>query len=309
MGLRLRRTSRPYRFLRSHRYRRGHPLRPLYVRVSKCLAFSRGALNGILAFRIIALIIIGPTQAKERPTRQGVPVPGETDLHKTLKKEACRWLYRMGYRCIAAEVRLRPLGIMDAVGTGIFRPFQNYLLLPCDVPQVCFIECKASRSDFLRDCSDDGQMSLCLLERAHNNRKSRRKKGSPKLRQSVGLGKFAACLLQPMANLHYVLAPTGIIQKKDLPPRWGLLTYGEAGINVVVRPDWQEIARCEYVESAIARTLTGDIFRADDRAISSVNREIFAQQTQLAERIRSIKPQIVLAPPRIAAAEVSAGVQ
>ena len=32
---------------------------------------------------------------------------GETDLHKTLKKEACRWLYRMGYRCIAAEVRLR----------------------------------------------------------------------------------------------------------------------------------------------------------------------------------------------------------
>ena len=43
-------------------------------------------------------------------------MPGETDLHKTLKKEACRWLYRMGYRCIAAEVRLRPLGIIDAVG-------------------------------------------------------------------------------------------------------------------------------------------------------------------------------------------------
>ena len=28
---------------------------------------------------------------------------GETELHKTLKKEACRWLFRMGYRCIAAE--------------------------------------------------------------------------------------------------------------------------------------------------------------------------------------------------------------
>ena len=42
-------------------------------------------------------------------------MPGETDLHKTLKKEACRWLYRMGYRCIAAEVRLSPLGIIDAV--------------------------------------------------------------------------------------------------------------------------------------------------------------------------------------------------
>lgn len=221
-------------------------------------------------------------------------MPGETDMHKTLKKEACRWLFRSGYRCIAAEVRLRPLGIVDAVGTGVFRPFHNYLFIPRDLPQVCFVECKASRSDFLRDCSNDGQLSLCLIERAHNGR--RRKRGARRLRQTVGLGKFATCLMQPMANLHYVLAPTGIIQKKDLPPRWGLLTYGTAGISVTVRPDWQELSRPDFVESAIARTLTGDIFRADDRAIGSVNRELFAQQTQLAERIRSIRPQVVLAP-------------
>ena len=31
-----------------------------------------------------------------------------------------------------------------------------------------------------------------------------------------------------------------------------------------------------FVESAIARTLTGDIYRADDRAIASINRELFA---------------------------------
>ena len=52
------------------------------------------------------------------------------------------------------------------------------------------------------------------------------------------------------------------------------------------RAEWQDVSRTEYVESAIARTLTGDIYRADDRAIGSVNREIFAQQQQLAERIR-----------------------
>ena len=52
----------------------------------------------------------------------------------------------------------------------------------------------------------------------------------------------------------------------------------------------------EAVESGIARTLTGDIYRADDRAIGSVNREIFAQQQQLATRIRAIRPQVVLAP-------------
>jgi hypothetical protein len=219
-------------------------------------------------------------------------VAGETDLHKTLKKEACRWLFRMGYRCIAAEVRLPPLGIIDAVGTGIFRPYHNYLCIPRELPQVCFIECKASRSDFLRDHSSDGQMMLCMMERTRN-RKSKRKR---RLRQSVGLGKFASCLLQPMANLHYVLAPAGLLQRKDLPPRWGLLSYGEGGISVVVRSEWQEMGRQDYVESAIARTLTGDIYRADDRAINSVNHEIFAQQQVLAERIRSIRPQIILSP-------------
>lgn len=220
-------------------------------------------------------------------------MPGETELHKTLKKEACRWLFRMGYRCIAAEVRLPPLGIIDSVGTGIFRPYHNYLYCPIELPQVCFIECKASRSDFLRDQDSDGQMHLWLMERKRNLRTKRKKR----LRQAVGAGKFRACILQPMANLHYILAPAGMIQKKELAPRWGLLSYSEHGIAVVVRADWQETSQPAYVESAIARTLTGDIYRADDRAMNSVNREIFAQQQSLATKIRAIRPQVVLAPP------------
>src|SRR5438046_2848770 len=112
-------------------------------------------------------------------------MPGETDLHKTLKKEACRWLFRMGYRCIAAEVRVPPLGIVDAVGTGMFRAYHNYLSVGYDLPQVCFIECKASRADFLRDHSNDGQIHLCLMERKGNRRRKRRRR----LRQTVGLGK------------------------------------------------------------------------------------------------------------------------
>jgi hypothetical protein len=220
-------------------------------------------------------------------------MPGETELHKTLKKEACRWLYGQGYRAIAAEVRLRPLGIIDAVGTGIFRPYYNHQGVSRELPQVCFIECKASRSDFLRDHSNDGQLSLCLSERDWNRRSPKKRK---RLRQSVGLGKFMSCLLQPMANLHYVLAPAGMIKKCDLPPRWGLLSYGAGGISVVVKPEWQENARIEFVESSIARTLTYDIFRADDRAIASINREIFQQQMQLADRIRSIRPQMIWDP-------------
>ena len=100
---------------------------------------------------------------------------GETDLHKTLKKEACRWLFRIGYRCIAAEVRLKPLGIVDAVGTGIFRPWHNYITAPYDLPQVCFVECKASRGDFLRDLSDDGQLKLLLLHRTPRQFKTQAK--------------------------------------------------------------------------------------------------------------------------------------
>jgi len=218
---------------------------------------------------------------------------GETDLHKKLKKEACRWLFRMGYRCIAAEVSLAPLGIVDAVGTGVFRPFHNHLLVGRELTQVCFVECKASRADFLRDLSNDGQLRLCLMEHK-GNRRRRRGRLRP-LRQNLGLGKFDSCLMHPMANLHYVLAPAGLLQKKDLPPRWGLLALGQGGVSVVVKAVWREQCNCAYVESAIARTLTSDIYRADDRAIASVNRELFSQQIAWAQRIRSIRPRAILA--------------
>jgi hypothetical protein len=99
-----------------------------------------------------------------------------------------------------------------------------------------------------------------------------------------------------MGNIHYILAPQGIIQKKDLPPRWGLLTLGDGGISVVVKAQWQEAARTQYVDGCIARTLTADIYRADDRAINSVNREIWAQQQELASRIRTIKERMVSVP-------------
>ncbi|MGH7179461.1 MAG: hypothetical protein ACREJC_18945 [Tepidisphaeraceae bacterium] len=220
-------------------------------------------------------------------------MPGETDLHKTLKKEACRWLLRMGYRCIAAEVRVPSVGIIDAVGTGLFRPGVNHLHLPRQLPQACFIECKASRADFLRDQTPDGQFELCLSER--RERLTRRGRRRASLRNTVGLGKFLTCIMHPVANLHYVLAPCGIVQKKDLPHRWGLLTYGDGGVNVVVRATWQDAARIEFLDSAIARTLTADIFRADDRAMNSVNHRLLVQQRELAERIRAIRPRWVLA--------------
>jgi hypothetical protein len=214
-------------------------------------------------------------------------MPGETDLHKLLKKEACKWLFSSGYHCIAAEVRLKPLGIIDAVGTGMFPAGLHQQASRRSVHQACFIECKASRSDFIRDLSNDGQMQLCLLERRTNLKSKRRARGI--LRQHVGLGKFAACLLQPMANLHYILAPAELIKKVEVPPRWGLLSYKPGGVSVIVKAAWQDCCYSSHVESAIARTLTGDIYRADDRAMGSVNREIMIAQQKIAARLREIK--------------------
>src|SRR5512133_3008708 len=117
-------------------------------------AVSRNSLSAVMKRVSVARANLASAERRSNMGGgKGVPMPGETELHKTLKKEACRWLYRMGYRCIAAEVRLKPLGIIDAVGTGVFRPFHNYLFQPRELPQVCFIECKASRSDFLSDKS------------------------------------------------------------------------------------------------------------------------------------------------------------
>lgn len=216
-------------------------------------------------------------------------MPGETELHRTLKKEACRWLFKVGYTAVAAEVALKPMGIVDAVGTGLFKPYFNHHGSRREQHQTCIVECKASRADFLRDQTHDGQMTLCMVEREQNNRHRKRGKKA-RFRQNVGLGKFAACLLHPFANLHYILAPAGIVKKTDVPPRWGLLTMGPGGISVVVKATWQETAAAHVVECAIAKRLTGDIFRADDRAITSVNRELFQQQQALAERIRQLRP-------------------
>ncbi len=228
-------------------------------------------------------------------------MPRETQLHRTLKKEACRWLFNQGYCAVAAEVNLKPMGIVDAAGCGTFRPYHNFHGTRYETHQTCIIECKASRADFLRDLTNEGQMTLCLMERHYNQRKNSR--GRRGVRQALGLGKFSACLAQPFANLHYLLVPAGLIQKKEVPPRWGLLSYGQGGITVVVKPTWQEISAGMFVESAIAKRLTGDIFRADERAIISINREIMKQQQDLAEKIRQLRPMVPMLPVLEKAAE------
>lgn len=96
--------------------------------------------------------------------------------HSELVDAAYRWLLKTA-KCGFAfrELYSMNLEIPDAVG---FRSMYSIL-----------VECKASRSDFLRDC-----------KKAH--------------RQKGGVGTY-----------RYYLCPEGMIKESDLPEKWGLLYY------------------------------------------------------------------------------------
>lgn len=221
---------------------------------------------------------------------------GESKEHLRLKEAACWWLWNQGFRAVAAEVPVPGIGIVDAAAVG--RPGAAESLsvsgsaatglrrrsrsMP-SVWQAVFVECKAFRSDFLRDATDAGQLRIAVEERASLHRAGRRGRG---IRRSHELGKFAACLARPTANVHWVLTPPGLIGKDELPVRWGLLETDDDEVRVTVPANWQSTNGLRVVEASIARTLTASIYAADTRAITnSVNRLLREKQAGSARRM------------------------
>jgi len=193
---------------------------------------------------------------------------GESDLHRELKRVACRWLWDAGYAAIAEEVVVPGVGIIDVAGAGRWKrrnprraSFERELSV--DRHHVVFVECKAMRADFLRDQGRQQQFAFALGERAAMFKARRRRK--PR-HASPALGKFDTCLIRPHANLHYLLTPPGLIRVQELPRRWGLLVREDALVRVVRKPVWQEVAEVNAVEGAIARALTARRMRAAARA-------------------------------------------
>ena len=221
---------------------------------------------------------------------------GESTEHLRLKVAACWWLWNQGFRAVAAEVPVPGIGIVDAAAVG--RPGAAESLSVSgsaasdlrrrgrgvsSVWQAVFVECKAFRSDFLRDASDAEQLRIAVEERAIVHRTGKRGRG---MRRSRELGKFAACLARPTANVHWVLTPSGLIRKDELPVRWGLLETDDGGVRVTVPAGWQSTNGLRVVEASIARTLTASIYAADTRAVSnSVNRLLREKQAGSARRM------------------------
>jgi hypothetical protein len=103
--------------------------------------------------------------------------------HATLVELGIRWLHR---RCSIVLAELAASAeIPDVIGWA-------------DGTTSILIECKVSRSDFLRDCT-----------------KTARRKSN------AGMG-----------NRRYYLCPANVIQIADLPPKWGLLWAAQGQITV-----------------------------------------------------------------------------
>lgn len=185
----------------------------------------------------------------------------ESDLHLLLKRAACHWLWRCGYAAIAEEIEIPGVGIIDAAACGKWNRYNpratNFDRVPhVDRSHAVFVECKAFRSDFLRDQGRQNQFAFALAERKQNLRRQYRRKP---LHASAALGKFDTCLMRPHANLHYLLTPPNLLAAHEIPRRWGLLVYEYRCIRVVRKASWQEVTNVAHLEGAIARSLTARV--------------------------------------------------
>lgn len=192
----------------------------------------------------------------------------ESELHLSLKRAATRWLWDSGYAAVAEEVHIPSVGIVDVASAGKWRrrnprraSFDREAVV--DRFHVVFIECKAMRSDFLRDQGYQHQFAFALDERRESLRRRRRRK--PR-HASQALGKFDTCLIRPHANLHYLMTPPGLIRASEVPRRWGWLVAEGSHVRVVRKASWLEVSDVGHVEGAIARALTYQRMRQPDRA-------------------------------------------
>ncbi len=204
----------------------------------------------------------------------------ETTTHLRLKHLAVGYLRDLGCRAVAMEVgcpiaryRVDVAGYMDRehVGTadwndGARRRGPNRTRQPVD-PRTVVIECKQTRSDFLRDCREADRL---IAERAEFVRlregieEHRVKMHEPHLRRSgsalfpelevwdfeasrlrgyrqvvrrirrlerrlYGETKFFMIARYRLADRLYLAAPRGMIRPQELPAGWGLLETANRG--------------------------------------------------------------------------------
>ena len=176
----------------------------------------------------------------------------ETEEHWLLKRLALGWAYERGFNCISFEVRApRSPYRVDVAG---YRPAKDQ-----DSPLVALFECKQNRPDLGRDSAQTGAVELELrglqerrltLERLlavhypnarttsslfpewdpfdpeklpHAGYRRVIRRIMALQRKLEGNTKFERVTRYRLANLHFLVAPGGLVRPERVPPGWGLL--------------------------------------------------------------------------------------
>jgi hypothetical protein len=185
----------------------------------------------------------------------------ETNLHLQLKRLAIGFLRGQGCQAVATEVRCPIARDRVDVAGYLDRPPRdraNGRRERC-APSTVLIECKQSRSDFLRDHREADRL-LDLrdeLERLREHiEQSRIRTHEPHLRQAGtslfpelddwnygasrlrGYRALVRRIRNVLADRLYLAAPRGMIRPRDLPRGWGLLERtsrrSDSGLHVAV---------------------------------------------------------------------------
>jgi hypothetical protein len=176
----------------------------------------------------------------------------ETEEHWLLKRLALGWAYERGFNCISFEVRApRSAYRVDVAG---YRPAKDQ-----ESPIVALFECKQNRPDLDRDSAQTVTVERELqglqerrknLERLlavhfpdaripsslfpewdpfdperlpHSGYRRLIRRISALQRKLEGNTKFERVTRYRLANLHFLVAPTGLVRQERVPPGWGLL--------------------------------------------------------------------------------------
>jgi hypothetical protein len=201
-------------------------------------------------------------------------VPGprnETEEHWLLKRLALAWAYERGFNCISFEVRApRSPYRVDVAG---YRPAKDQ-----ESAIVALFECKQNRPDFHRDSAQSVAVELELrglqdrrqnLERLlavhfpnartpsslfpewdpfdpetlpHSGYRRVVRRIVALQRKLEGNTKFDRVTRYRLANLHFLVAPAGLVRLEMVPPGWGLLeAAGNERLELRIQPKFYSI--------------------------------------------------------------------
>jgi hypothetical protein len=196
----------------------------------------------------------------------------ETEEHWLLKRLALGWAYERGFNCIAFEVRAPRSPYR--VDVAAYRPANGQ-----ESPIVALFECKQSRPDLDRDSAQTASIEIelrALQERRQNlerllavhyphlripsslfpewdpfDPEKLPHSGYRRLirrivalqRKLEGNTKFERVTRYRLANLHFLVAPTGLVQSERVPPGWGLLEAPDnERLEQLIQPRFYAIA-------------------------------------------------------------------